>query len=185
MSPSMATIITAQYPPHCAPLVTPNHTRQRKGITGRTIAAAISKEFLRPMPRYSIQATIGTVMPTAMANRAWVGYWVVTSSHDLSPTMEIKMAPVAIIPPPSPRPSPGSVARSVTGVACGGSLARSPDPGRDRDPRPDRDRRCVFGTSNHPLLFSPLCAAVPVLGRDLARCLLPGQCLRVLSTPLP
>jgi hypothetical protein len=42
ISAHMATTITKQYAPHCALLVTPNQTRHRKGITGRTMAAAIS-----------------------------------------------------------------------------------------------------------------------------------------------
>ena len=51
------------------------------------------------MPRYSIHATIGMVMPAAIATRACVGYWEVTStSHVFSPTIDRKMAPVAIIP---------------------------------------------------------------------------------------
>ena len=98
MSAYMATTMTAQYAPHCALSVTPNQTRHRNGITGRTIAAAISAESLQLMPRYRIQRTIGSVIPTAIASKAWVGYWMVTSSHDLTPTTDTKMAPVAIIP---------------------------------------------------------------------------------------
>src|SRR4249920_319855 len=98
MSAYIATIMTAQYAPHCALSVTPNQTRHRNGITGRTIAAAISAEFLQLMPRYRIQKIIGSVMPAAIASKAWVGYWMVTSSHDLTPTTDTKIAPVANIP---------------------------------------------------------------------------------------
>ena len=33
------------------------------------------------MPRYSIQAAIGMLIPAAILSKACVGYWVVTSSH--------------------------------------------------------------------------------------------------------
>lgn len=46
--------------PHHADSVTPNHARHRNGITGRTMTAAISYVFFHPMPRYAIQAAIGT-----------------------------------------------------------------------------------------------------------------------------
>ncbi len=36
-------------------------------MTGSTMAAAISEVFLPPMPRNSIQATIGMVIPAAIA----------------------------------------------------------------------------------------------------------------------
>jgi hypothetical protein len=45
------------------------------------MAAAISEEFLRPMPRNSIQATIGMVIPAAIASNACVGYCTVTWSR--------------------------------------------------------------------------------------------------------
>src|SRR3954454_15591535 len=41
---------------------------------------------------------MGMVIPAAIASSAWVGYRVVTSSQVFSPTMERKVAPVAIIP---------------------------------------------------------------------------------------
>ena len=41
---------------------------------------------------------MATVIPVAIASRACVGYWVVTSSHVLAPTMDRKTAPVAIMP---------------------------------------------------------------------------------------
>src|SRR4051812_5800573 len=68
MSPSIAMIVTRQYAPHNALSVTLNQTRQRKGITGMIITAAISAEFLRPMPRYSIHVAIGRLMPAAMTS---------------------------------------------------------------------------------------------------------------------
>ena len=38
------------------------------------------------------------LIPAAIATTACVGYWKVSSSHVFSPTMDRKMAPVAIIP---------------------------------------------------------------------------------------
>lgn len=42
MSASMATTVKAQYAPHRALMVMLSQTRQRNGMTGRTIAAVIS-----------------------------------------------------------------------------------------------------------------------------------------------
>ena len=59
--------------PHWALCVTPSHTRARNGITGTTIAAAISAELRRPMPRYSIQSHHRHLIPAATTRSAASG----------------------------------------------------------------------------------------------------------------
>src|SRR5660397_184189 len=51
---------------------------------------------LPSIPRYTIHATIGTVIPAAIANKDCVAYWVVTSSHVLSPTIARKLSLIHI-----------------------------------------------------------------------------------------
>src|SRR6266508_450348 len=97
MSESMAGTVRAQYTPHSALLVTLNQTKQRNGITGTTIAAAISAELRQPWPRWRIQTTIGTVMPAAMMSRDCTGYRRVVSFQFIR-TMVTRMAPLVIIP---------------------------------------------------------------------------------------
>src|SRR5579859_5550483 len=97
MSPSMAAMVTRQYPPHWALLVTLNQTKHRNGITGTAIADAISAEFLHPMPRYNIQASIGTLIPAATTNSDAAGWRCVASSHVIPTTLK-KMAALTIIP---------------------------------------------------------------------------------------